>query len=48
MAFGLKTSMLKSDLFDFSDAYIVVKGSITPTKTRLKKIYWHKKQVFSI
>ena len=29
----LKTSMLRSDLHDFSDAYIVVKGSITVTKT---------------
>ena len=28
-----KTSMLWSDLFDFSDAYIVVKGTITLTKT---------------
>ena len=28
-----KTSMLRSDLYDFSDAYIVVKGSITLTKT---------------
>ena len=25
--------MLRSDLFDFSDAYIVVKGTITLTKT---------------
>ena len=28
-----KTSMLRSDLYDFSDAYIVVKGTITLTKT---------------
>ena len=28
-----KTSMLRSDLYDFSDAHIVVKGSITLTKT---------------
>ena len=28
-----KTSMLRSDLCDFSDAYIVVKGVITVTKT---------------
>ena len=28
-----KTSMLQSDLCDFSDAYIVVKGDITLTKT---------------
>ena len=26
---GFKTSMLRSDLYDFSDAYIVVKGKIT-------------------
>ena len=25
----IKTSMLRSDLYDFSDAYIVVKGTIT-------------------
>ena len=29
---GIKTSMLRSDLCDFSDAYIVVKGNITVTK----------------
>ena len=28
----IKTSMLRSDLCDFSDAYIVVKGDITVTK----------------
>ena len=28
-----KTSMLRSDLCDFSDAYILVKGDITHTKT---------------
>ena len=28
-----KTSMLRSDLYDFSDAYIVAKGTITYTKT---------------
>ena len=28
----IKTSMLRSDLCDFSDAYIVVKGTITVTK----------------
>ena len=27
-----KTSMLRSDLCDYSDAYIVVKGTITVTK----------------
>ena len=30
-----KTSMLRSDLCDFSDAYIVVKETITVTKSRL-------------
>ena len=29
---GVKTSMLRSDLCDFSDAYIVVTGNITVTK----------------
>ena len=28
----IKTSMLRSDLCDYSDAYIVVKGNITVTK----------------
>ena len=28
----IKTSMLRSDLWDYSDAYIVVKGNITVTK----------------
>ena len=28
----IKTSMLRSDLCDFNDAYIVVKGNITVTK----------------
>ena len=28
----MKTSMLRSDLCDFSDAYIVVKGTITVTE----------------
>ena len=28
----IKTSMLRSDLFDFSDAFVVVKGTITVTK----------------
>ena len=32
----IKTSMLRSDLCDFSDAYIVVKGNIFVTK---KNIY---------
>ena len=30
--FRIKTSMLRSDLCDFSDAYIFVKGDITVTK----------------
>ena len=33
-----KTSMLRSDLCDFSDAYIVVKGTITLTKTNRRGI----------
>ena len=28
----IKTSMLQSDLYEFSDAYIVVKGTITVTE----------------
>ena len=28
----IKTSQLRSDLFDFSEAYIVVKGTITVNK----------------
>ena len=28
----IKTSMLRSDLYDFSDAYIIVKGNITVNK----------------
>ena len=31
----IKISMLRSDLCDFSDAYIVVKGNITVTKKHL-------------
>ena len=31
----IKTSMLRSDLCDFSGAYIVVKGNITVTKKKL-------------
>ena len=31
----IKTSMLTSDLCDFSDAYVVVKGNITVTKKHL-------------
>ena len=32
-----KTSMLRSDLHDYSDAYIVVKGDITLTKTNTRR-----------
>ena len=31
----IKTSILRSDLCDFSDAYIVVKGNITVTKKKI-------------
>ena len=31
----IKTSMLRSDLCDFSDAYVVVKGTITVDKKHL-------------
>ena len=34
----IKTSMLRSDLCDFRDAYIVFKGNITVTKTLLLMI----------
>ena len=33
-----KTSMLRSDLCDFSDAYIVAKGTITLTTTSRREI----------
>ena len=33
-----KTSVLRSDLCDFSDAYIVVKGTMTLTKTNGREI----------
>ena len=33
-----KPSMLRSDVCDFSDAYIIVKGDITLTKTNERKI----------
>ena len=32
-----KTSMLRSDLYKFSDAYIVVKGTITLTKDAFRE-----------
>ena len=31
---GIKTPMLRADLYDFSDAYIVVKGTIAVTEER--------------
>ena len=37
--------MLRSDLCDFSDTYIVVKGTITVTGTTSRS---RKKQIFSI
>ena len=33
--FGIKTPILRSDLCDFSDAYIVLKGDITVDKKQL-------------
>ena len=42
-----KTSMLRSDLCDYSDAYIVVKGDITLKKTNGRVII-DIRQVFSI
>ena len=39
-----KTSMLRSDLCDFSDACIVVKRDIVVTLTKnADRFYWHKK-----
>ena len=41
--------MLRSDLCDFSDAYIVVKGIVTVSATDVKSIILEiKKQTFSI
>ena len=34
----IKTSMLRSDLCDYSDAYLVVKGDITLTKTNRRGV----------
>ena len=34
----IKTSMLRSNLWDFSDAYIIVKGTITVTEPNKAKI----------
>ena len=42
-----KTSMLRSDLCDFSDAYIVVKGTITLTKTDKRKFFDIRNRFFS-
>ena len=33
----VKTTMLRSDLYDYSDSYIVVKGTITVTKRNKKE-----------
>ena len=46
-----KTSMLRSDLWDYSDAYIVVKGTITVegnnvAKTRNKKLIFENNALF--
>ena len=41
-----KTLMLRSDFSDYSDAYIVWKEILLLKKQ--KRIYWHKKQVFSV
>ena len=43
-----KKSMLRSDLCDYSDGYIVVKGDITLTKINGRGIIDIKKQVFGI
>ena len=48
-----KTSMLRSNLCDFSDAYIVVKGTITLAKTERRRFdirnrFLAFKNVFSI
>ena len=33
----VKTTMLRSDLYDYSDSYIVLKGTITVTKRNKKE-----------
>ena len=43
-----KTSMLRSDLCDFSDAYIVVKGNITFTKTNRREIIDKRNRVLAV
>ena len=43
-----KTSMLRSDLCDYSDAYIVVKGDITLTKTNTKRFIDTRNRFLSI
>ena len=40
----IKTAMLRSDLCDFSDAYIIVKGTITAKEPDNAK--WNKKVIF--
>ena len=44
----IKTSMLRSDLCDFSDAYIVVKGNITVTNPNDAKKKKKKKKISSV
>ena len=43
-----KRSMLRSDLFDFSDAYTVVKGDITLTKAVIRDFIDVRNRFFSI
>ena len=43
-----KTSMLRSDLCDFSDAYIVVKGDIALRKTNGRWIFGIKNKVLAL
>ena len=43
-----KTSMLRSDLFDFSDAYTVIKGDITLTKAVIRDFIDVRNRFFSI
>ena len=41
----IKTSMLRSDLCDFSDAYIIVKGNITVHEKKLLRLMILKNQI---
>ena len=41
----IKTSMLRSDLCDFSDAYIIVKGNITVHEKKLLPLMILKNQI---